>query len=172
MANLDLDVKRPTEIKPKTSEQLSRTGTTGETVPWPQLNWLERLVVRRSHPRALFINAVGAIWMTYFLAIHDLGMAIAVLVGLRVVAYASVWGTDPERLAQTPMGKMALLHLHPMNAIVQIIGLIPLLLGVWQHSIELILGGLSVILFGHLMGWSKIDPRYGVKESFRGKKLG
>lgn len=161
MSNLDLEFKQQVENQQRRESAVFKATPSprGESVPWPNLSATERLIVRRSHPRSLFINAVGGLWMIYFLARQDWVMALSVVVFFRALAYVSVWKCDPQLLAQTTLGKVALLHLHPVNLVVQVAGLIPMLYGVWQHNTELILGGLSLVLMGHLFGWSKLDRR-------------
>ena len=168
MANLDLELEQKMESQKVNSLLVERafnkpTPTQGETVAWPKLNAFERLVIRRAHPRSLFINAAGALWLFYYLAQHDWMMALLMLVAFRVAAYASVWNVDPNALAQTTLGKIALLHLHPLNLVVQTAGLIPMLYGVWQHSVELILVGLTFVFLGHFFGWSRVDRRFKVR---------
>jgi hypothetical protein len=63
-------------------------------------------------------------------------------------------------LSETSMGKIGLLHLHPMNLAIRLVGAVILLYGIWQRSLDLTLGGVSVIFLGHTFGWAKVDPRF------------
>lgn len=165
MSNLDLEFKQQLETQQRREATLYKAvpPPQGETVAWPKLNLIESLAVRRSHPRSLFINSVGALWMVYFLVQQDWVMALSVLVFFRALAYVSVWKCDPQLLAQTTLGKIALLHLHPVNLVVQVAGVIPFVYGLWQRNTELILGGFSVVLLGHSFGWSRVDRRLARK---------
>jgi len=62
-----------------------------------------------------------------------------------------------ENFAGTTLGKIMLLHLHPMNLVVQIAGFGVLLYSIWTRSAILIMAGVSIILFGHLWGWHKVN---------------
>lgn len=83
-----------------------------------------------------------------------------VTLGVGALGLISVWNADPEKMAETTLGKIALLHLHPFNLITQSIGLVPLVYGIWIHSVETILAGLSLVLLGHIVGWSKVDSKF------------
>lgn len=123
-------------------------------------SWFKQYFLRRFHPRSIFIDVVGFIWFTYYFWNHDWKTAIGVVVVERIIAFFSVSNIDVKRLAETPLGKLGLLHLHPANFAIQVFGAIILLYGIWQHTTEVILGGLSVLFLGHVFGWSKVDPRY------------
>jgi hypothetical protein len=123
-------------------------------------NWLEKYALKRFHPRAIFIDAIGLIWFMYYLWSHNWQMALgSALIG-RLLSQLSVMDIDVQRMSETVLGKIALLHLHPINLITQLVGVIVLLFGFWQHSPELSLGGITMILLGHTYGWSKVDPRF------------
>ena len=66
-------------------------------------------------------------------------------------------GTREESLGQTVLGKIMLLHLHPMNLITQFAGFGILLYGVWVHGSLHILLGASLVLLGHMWGWHKVS---------------
>lgn len=122
----------------------------------------ERLMLRKFHPRKILIDLVSLTWGVYFLWNHDWQKALLAVVIVSSLGYLSVWNADPEKLAKTTLGKLALLHLHPFNLITQSIGAIPLVYGVWLHSTEYILAGLSIVLIGHIFGWGKVDPAFAV----------
>jgi hypothetical protein len=65
----------------------------------------------------------------------------------------------PELIAQTTIGKIGLLHTHPYNLALNIIGIIPFIYGLWIHSQEMILVSLSLIILGHFFGWSKVHSK-------------
>lgn len=118
----------------------------------------ERLILRRFHPRSVFIDTVGLVWFTFYFWSHDWQAALAVAVITRLVAFLSVMNINTDLFAETVLGKVALLHLNPFNFIIQLTGTIILLVGLWDHTTEVILGGVSVILLGHVFGWAKVDP--------------
>lgn len=122
-----------------------------------EYSWLQRTILRRFHPRSIFIDSVGFIWFTYFLWNHEWQAAIGVVVIAKIAAYLSAVNIDISLFSKTLLGKIALLHLHPLNLIIQLMGAIVFIYGLWDHLTEAILGGVSLILLGHLFGWSRID---------------
>ncbi len=118
---------------------------------------LERAFVRRGHPKDIIVAVVGAIWGFYFLWIHNRIGALATVLLSAVVARILTHGMREENLAATTLGKIMLLHLHPMNLVVQIAGFGVLLYSIWTHSAILIMAGVSIIQFGHLWGWHKVN---------------
>jgi hypothetical protein len=120
---------------------------------------LERYMLLRSHPRKIFFDLIALVWTIYFLWQQSLAGAFFVGLGISLVGTMSVTGANPDRLSQTTLGKLLLLHLHPVNLTTQIVGVIPLLYGVWDHSALWILTGFSLVAFGHIYGWEKVDPR-------------
>ena len=122
-------------------------------------NWAQKYMLRRFHPRSIFIDSAGFIWFAYFFWNHDWQLGLAAAIVGRAVAVLSVMNLNTDFFAETTLGKVALLHLNPFNLITQLSGLIVLLYGIWYHSTELILGGASIILIGHSFGWSKVDSR-------------
>jgi hypothetical protein len=121
------------------------------------MTFLERAFVRRGHPKNVIVAVVGAIWGLYFLWIHDWIWALATVVLSAAVARFLTYGIREENLAQTTLGKIMLLHLHPMNLIVQTAGFGLLIYSIWTHSAILVMAAVSIILFGHLWGWHKVN---------------
>lgn len=96
-------------------------------------------------------------WVLYSLWFHLWTWAAAALVvGVALGALATK-GMLVDEIAQTVLGKILLLHLHPVNVALQTFGLAVLLYGFWMHSIVLMLLAVSVILLGHMFGWHKVN---------------
>lgn len=121
------------------------------------MTFLEKTVVRRGHPRNMIIGIVGLLWVFYFLWIHNWLAAVAA--GSLSVVFGRVltWRIPEERLAETIWGKMMILHLHPANALTQLVGVVIVTYGIWIHSTVYAITGASLILLGHLWGWSKVS---------------
>jgi uncharacterized membrane protein YesL len=66
-------------------------------------------------------------------------------------------GMNEEQLAQTTLGRILLLHLHPLNLLLQVGGFSVLLYGFWVHSGLYIIFAISLILLGHMWGWHKVN---------------
>jgi hypothetical protein len=100
------------------------------------------------------------IWSIYYLWENNWTLALGIAVLGRIVAYLATYEVDPEKMAQSIWGKIALLHLNPVNLVAQSVGLILFIYSVWEHSVPLILASISLILIGHLKGWSKVDKNF------------
>jgi hypothetical protein len=120
----------------------------------------QRYVLRRAHPASLFVEMVGFVWFVFYLWNHLLMEAILVVILARVVASVLVFRADTDAIAKTVMGKIALLHLRPINMLTQILGVAIAVYGIWMHDTRVILVGVSAVLLGHLVGWSRVDPRF------------
>src|ERR1700674_3965600 len=83
---------------------------------------LERTFIRRGHPRWLILGMVGAIWAFYFLWLHDWASALVAIFVSGILGTLLTGRMSEERLAQTTLGKIMLLHLHPVNLSLQIAG--------------------------------------------------
>lgn len=73
----------------------------------------------------------GFLWFVYFLWQHDWKWALSTAVLSAVVGRLATSGTKDETLASTLLGRIMLLHLHPMNFSVQIAGFALLFYGIW-----------------------------------------
>ncbi len=130
-------------------------------------SWFQTYALRRFHPGSIFIDTVGLIWFTYYFWNHDWKAALGAAVVARAIAFVSVMNINTDLFAESVFGKIGLLHLNPLNLVIQLIGTVALLYGIWEHTTEIILGGLSVVLLGHVFGWSKVDARLTDKHERR-----
>ena len=121
------------------------------------MTYMEKIVIRRGHPKRIIVGIVGFLWFVYFLWQHDWTWALAVAVLSVVMGRLLTSGTKDESLAPTLLGKIMLLHLHPMNLSVQIAGFAVLLYGIWFHSTIYIMLATSIVLLGHMWGWHKVN---------------
>jgi hypothetical protein len=124
-----------------------------------RFSWVQRNTILKFHPKSIFINVVGMIWFTYFLWLHDWKSAVSMLIVTKALARLTVMNIDVEDLSETLLGKIALLHLQPMNLVLQTFGVLVYLAGVWMHSTQILLIGISGIFLGHIAGWGKVDER-------------
>lgn len=140
--------------------QAAHPGRTNAFETRQSFSLMERYALRRAHPVNLFIDGAGWTWFTYFFWHHDWPVAVAAIIISRIFGLAMTANTNLQSMSETGLGKIALLHLHPVNMATQAVGLLVTLYGLWQHSTEFILVGMSVVLLGHLFGWSKVDRRF------------
>jgi hypothetical protein len=121
------------------------------------MTFLEKSVIRRGHPRHMIVAVIGTLWAVYFVWQHN-WIAALVTTALSVVFGGLVtWHIPEERLAETVWGKMMILHLHPLNVIVQTGGFVFMVYGIWLHSAVYTMIGVSLIFAGHLWGWNKVS---------------
>ncbi|HET8924348.1 MAG TPA: hypothetical protein VFN26_15280 [Candidatus Acidoferrum sp.] len=118
---------------------------------------LERTFIRRGHPRWIILGVVGAIWAFYFLWLHNWASALVAIFVSGILGTLLTGRMSEERLAETTLGKIMLLHLHPVNLSLQVAGFALLVYSVWIHSPMYIMVAISAILIGHMWGWSKVS---------------
>ena len=66
-------------------------------------------------------------------------------------------GAFLKNVGETIWGKMMILHLHPVNALTQLMGFGLVVYGIWLQSAVYTMTGVSLVLVGHLWGWSKVS---------------
>lgn len=121
-----------------------------------EMSWVQRYMIRRFHPRRIMLDGALMPWVVYFVWNHNWPLALlfsAVSLGL---GYWLTQNVDVATYSRTVMGKMAILHLQPANVSLQALGLIWMVVALWNHQSTGILGSLSVIFLGHLAGWDKV----------------
>ena len=123
------------------------------------LTLIDHYFLMRFHPRKIIFDVVGAIWATYFLWNKNWQAAMIAIVAMGGLGLFFTRKVDPELMSQTILGKIGLLHKHPINLTLNLIGIIPLIYGLWMHEEVVILLGLSVIIMGHFFGWSKVNSK-------------
>lgn len=142
-------------IKIMQSDSIFEEGSIKEYGP----SIVDRYFLMRFHPRKIVLDVVGAIWATYFLWNQNWQAALLIMLGMESLGLLFTRKIDPELMSQTTLGKIGLLHKHPINLALNLIGLIPLLYGLWMHAGLIILIGLSVIIMGHFFGWSEVNSK-------------
>lgn len=140
-------------------------GEFGAFVKRDKFSMPEKFILRKFHPQNIFFEITGTLWAVYFLWNQDWQNAVLVGAIMSLLGLLSVWNLNDSKMSETTLGKLALLHLNPLNLSVQIVGLAPAVYGVWTHSVEMILIGLSIIFLGHAAGWSKVDSKFSVPKS-------
>jgi hypothetical protein len=120
------------------------------------MTFFERHILRHGHPRHMIVGALTTVWTSYFFWQHEFVYGISVLGGGLIIARLVTWGMHEEELANTTLGKILLLHLHPMNVLLQTLGVFILFVGFWEHSSMYLMFGTSLILLGHMWGWHKV----------------
>ncbi|MDO9181288.1 MAG: hypothetical protein Q7U04_02715 [Bacteriovorax sp.] len=142
-------------IKVMHSQSIFEEASLGEEY----LGILDRYFLMRLHPRKMVFDSVGAIWAGYFLWNNNWALALSTFLVLGALGLFFTRKIDPDLMIQTTLGKIGLLHAHPINLTLNSIGVITIINGLWTHSAEIILVGLSVTLFGHFFGWSDVNSK-------------
>jgi len=126
-----------------------------------QFSLLERYALMRFHPRKIILDVIGVIWATYFLYVGIWQGAVVTIFIFVVLGLFMVRNANLKGLSETIWGRLAIMHVHPINVAIKIIAVIILIVGIWRHSVEHILIGISLIFLGHFFGWSKVHPVFG-----------
>ncbi|MGZ3710274.1 MAG: hypothetical protein ACXWQO_19100 [Bdellovibrionota bacterium] len=121
-----------------------------------RFNWYQQYAIRRFHPRRILMDAASLPWVVYFLWLHNWASALIIGLAAAVIGVLATNTVDAEKYSRTILGRLALLHLHPTNLIVQAVGLVAMVWALWTHSTLGILGALSVIFLGHMVGWDDV----------------
>lgn len=129
-------------------------------IPIATLSRMQRYMLRRFHPRSLILETVASIWAVYFFWHHQWVTSLLTLAAGRLIGNLLAATTDYSTLAASSWGRLAMLHLHPMNYAIQFVGAVVAFYGIWMHSTVSILVGLSIVFLGHLWGWQKLG--YGL----------
>ena len=137
-----------------------QTGQLHSTSKEHEFSWLEIFALKCFHPRAICVEVAGLVWSIYYFWNYNWQMSLGVFVLAVAIAILSVMDTSPQKLSETVIGRIGLLHLHPMNLAIRLAGTGILLCGIWQRSAHLALGGMSIIFLGHTFGWAKVDARF------------
>ncbi len=125
-----------------------------------ELTRIQSMVLTRAHPRRMVFEVIGWTWGVYFLWNQHWMPALGAVLISGFAGYLSTKKSDSQKIAQTTFGKIALLHLHPANISIQLAGLAGLAWALWNHSAIGILVSFSIILLGHLFGWSRVSEAF------------
>lgn len=125
-----------------------------------ELTLFQRMALRRFHPRAIMLQAPAALWALYYFWNHDWKLALGAYVVGMILALVSVANIDTVAMSKTKLGRLAFLHMNPVNYTVQVFGAIIALYGMWQYSAVYILSGVTLIFAGHMFGWEIVDDRF------------
>ncbi|MEI7741159.1 MAG: hypothetical protein WCJ29_01490 [bacterium] len=121
-----------------------------------KLSLIEKLYVQHAHPINLIMTLVGIMWGVYFLWLQNILLAAIFAFGFMIIGHASVWGENEDGLAETWLGKIMILHSHPINTLFHLVGTFIVAVGLYSNVIEMIMWGVTILLFGHLWGWSRV----------------
>lgn len=130
-----------------------------EKISWPEegdFQWYETLVIRRFHPRWILLRAAFTPWAIYFLWLHAWAMALTVMACSAGIGFVATSDVNAKGYAKTLLGKLALLHLYPLNLFIQAVGILGLTWAIWAHSVVGVLSAISVIFLGHFSGWDDV----------------
>lgn len=145
------------------ANQYVEIGLVRETKRGAKYDALERFFLRRAHPVRMFFDMASLPWVVYFLWNQNWPYAMGVFVLGSVLGLMATRRVDCDKMASTFLGRVALLHLTPFNITTQLIALFPTVYGLWVHSTEFILIGVSLLFIGHITGWGEVDERFSLE---------
>lgn len=126
----------------------------------PNITLIDRYFLATFHPYKIIFDSLAAMWATYFLWNNNWQAALLIAVILEIVGLYLTRNIDPELMARTTLGRIGLLHKHPINFALNLIGSIVLIHALWIHAGVTILFGLSIIVLGHLFGWGEVSSNF------------
>jgi hypothetical protein len=127
-------------------------------------NLIQRYMLLRSHPRRVFLDVVAMSWEMYFLWNQNWRAALGIFLVMNTVGLILGRKVNYEALANTTLGKIALLHTQPMNLLLQLTGAAFLVYGLLQREGLTILAATSLIFAGHFYGWSRVHPALKLRD--------
>lgn len=121
---------------------------------------IDRYFLASFHPHKIILDSIAAIWATYFLWNRNWPAALLVVLILGTLGLFFTRNIDPDLMAETTLGRIGLLHKHPINFALNLIGSIVLIYALWEHTgIATFLFGLSIVILGHFFGWGEVSSK-------------
>ncbi len=121
---------------------------------------IDRYFLISFHPRKIILSSIAATWATYFLWNRNWLAALLSVLILETLGLFFTRHIDPDLMAGTTLGRIGLLHKHPINFALNFIGSIILIYALWDHAeIATILFGLSIVILGHFFGWGEVSSK-------------
>jgi fatty acid desaturase len=119
----------------------------------------ERYVLMRAYPTSIVLDLAAMVWSVYFLLEHNWQAAIGIVLVERLLSFSLLYRVNVKAMGETTLGRLALLHLHPINLLLQTVGLGIGVWGLWVQSAVYILVGVTLVIVGHAFGWSRVHPK-------------
>lgn len=121
-----------------------------------KFSFMQRWALIYAHPRKVILNLVVAMWIIYFLWNRSWQPAVFAFLASGMLGIISAWYADIEALSKTTIGKVALMHLEPLNFLVQSVGIIAIVYGLWNHGIDYIMVGISIMALTVVLSWKSL----------------
>lgn len=114
---------------------------------------IERLMLQHLHPTKLILEVIGIMWAVYFLWNQNWLGAVVAGLGLPLLGSILTMRVNTDQFRKSSYARLVLIHAHPINMLLHIVGAVIAVYGIWRHDTVLILTGVSVITLGHAWGW-------------------
>ena len=112
-----------------------------------------RLMVLHAHPIKFIAEILGVMWSMYFLWRRNrIGAVIVGVLGF-LLSTILLWNKPIEGLATTQLGKIMAVYATPLNFMLYNLSALPVIYGLWTHSVVFILLGYTILLLPHLWAW-------------------
>ena len=96
---------------------------------------------------------LGVMWSMYFLWRRNwIGAVIVGVLGF-LLSTILLWNKPIEGLATTQLGKIMAVYTTPLNFMLYNLSALPVIYGLWTHSVVFILLGYTILLLPHLWAW-------------------
>lgn len=114
---------------------------------------LQRLMLQHLHPTKFILEVIGIMWATYFLWDQNWLGAVVAGLGLPILGGLLTWRVNTDQYRKSGFARIVLIHAHPMNMLLHIVGAVITVYGLWNHQTLVILSGITVLILGHAWGW-------------------
>ncbi|MFM8268801.1 MAG: hypothetical protein ACKN9V_01320 [Pseudomonadota bacterium] len=128
------------------------------------LSLLQKYVLLRVHPRRVFLDAVALMWEVYFLWNQNWRAALGIFLVMNTVGLILGRRVNYEAMANTILGRLAILHTQPMNLLLQLSGAAFVVYGLLLRESLTIMAGVSLVFLGHFYGWSRVHSSLKMRD--------
>lgn len=114
-------------------------------------------MLQHLHPTKFILELIGIMWATYFLWQQNWLWAVVAGFGLPILGSILTWRVNTDQLRKSSYARLVLIHAHPLNILLHIVGAAITVYGLWNHQTLVILSGISVLILGHVWGWKSAN---------------
>ena len=114
---------------------------------------IERMMLQHLHPTKFILEAIGIMWAIYFLWDQNWLGAVIAGFGLPILGSVLTMRVNTDQFRRSSYARLVLIHAHPINMLLHILGAVVTVYGIWGHDTVWILSGISIITLGHAWGW-------------------
>ncbi len=122
----------------------------------------ENALVQHAYPPKLILDTLAVMWSGYYLWQGEFAFAMVALGALAALGTYTTLGINKAALMDTAFGQYCLMAKNPVTFVAVVAGYVGALYGLWVHSTFYLLGGISLIGVGRLIGWKAMFKARGI----------